>query len=400
MNMTGCFNCGQEGHFIRNCPQLVAVETSEVGTVVSTPGTSGHSQAGRGGSGRGGSIAPGKGRGRGAGGRGSTPIGQIQSGIRTQARVFSVTQQEADASPDVITGMISVYDHEAYALVDLGATHSFISVPFTERHQIESHPIDGRTVVSVPNGDTMISERIVPGSRLVIQKKDFPADLIVLGIHDFYIVLGMDWLSKHRATLDCYKKEVRLVHPEEPDVIFWGIIREIALSLINAMTASKMLQKGCQGYLAFVVDRRQEGTWLEDIPIVKEFPDVFPDDISGLPPEREVEFTIDLIPGTEPISIPPYRMAPTELRELKTQLEELLSKGFIRPSISPWGAPVLFVKKKDGSLRLCIDYRQLNRVTIHNQYPLTRIDELFDQLQGSRVYTKIDLRSGYHQLRV
>ena len=392
MNMTGCFHCGQEGHFIRNCPQLVVAETSEVGTVASTPGTSDPSQAGMGGSGRGVSTTPSRGRGRGAGGRGSTPIGQIQSGTRTQARVFSVTQQEADASPDVITGMISVYDHDAYALVDPGATHSFISVPFTERHQIESQPIDGRMVVSVPNGDTMISEKIVPGSRLVIQNKDFPAYLIVLCIHDFDIVLGRDWLSKHRATLDCYKKEVRLVRLEEPGVIFRGIRRDIAPSLINAMTASKMLWKGCQGYLAFIIDRRQEGTRLEDIPIVKEFPDVFLDDISGLPPDREVEFTIDLIPGTEPISIPPYRMSPAELREFKAQLEELLSKGFIRPSISPWGAPVLFVKKKGGSLRLCIDYRKLNRVTICNQYPLPRIDELFDQLQGSRVYSKIDLR--------
>ena len=317
MNITGCFHCGQEGHFIRDCPQLVAAETSEVRTVASTPGTSGPSQAGRGGSGRGGSSATGRGRGRGAGGRGSTSIGQIQSGIRTQAQVFSVTQQEADASPDVITGMISVYDHDAYALVDPGATHLFISIPFTERHQIESQPIDGRMVVSVPNGDTMISERIVLGSRLVIQNKDFPADLIVLSIHDFDIILGMDWLSKHRATLDCYKKEVRLVRPEEPGVIFRGIRREIAPSLINSMTASKMLRKGCQGYLAFIVDRRQEGTRLEDIPIIKEFPDVFPDDISGLPPDREVEFTIDLIPETEPISIPPYRMAPAKLRELK-----------------------------------------------------------------------------------
>ena len=213
--------------------------------------------------------------------------------------------------------MISVYDHDAYALVDPEATHSFILVPFTERHQIESQSIDVRMVVSVPNGDTMISERIVPGSRLVIQNKDFPADLIVLGIHDFYIVLGMDLLSRHRATLDCYKKEVRLDRHEEPGVIFRGIRRDIAPSLINAMTASKMLRKGCQGYLAFVLDRRQEGTRLEDIPIVKEFPNVFPDDISGLPPDREVEFTIDLIPDTEPISIPPYRMAPAELRELK-----------------------------------------------------------------------------------
>ena len=179
-------------------------------------------------------------------------------------------------------------------------------------------------------------------------------------------------------------------------MIFRGIRREIALSLINAMTASKMLRKGCHGYLAFIVDRRQEGTQLEDIPIVKEFPDVFPYDISGLPPDREIEFVIKLIPGTESISIPPYIMAPAELKELKAQLEEFLSKGFIQPSTSLWGAPVLVVKKKDGSLRLCIDYRQLNQATIRNQYPLPRIDELFDQLHGSQVYSKIDLRSGYH----
>ena len=138
----------------------------------------------------------------------------------------------------------------------------------------------------------------------------------MLGIHDFDIILGMDWLSKHRDTLDCYKKEVRLVRPKELGVIFRGIRREIAPSLINAMTASKMLRKGFQGYSAFVVDRRQERTWLEDIPIVKEFSDVFPDDISGLPSDRAIEFVIELIPGTEPISIPPYRMAPTELKEL------------------------------------------------------------------------------------
>ena len=169
----------------------------------------------------------------------------------------------------------------------------------------------------------------------------------MLGIHDFDIVLGMDWLSRRRATLDCYKKEVRLVRLEETGVIFQEIRRETAPSLINAMTTSKMLRKGCQGYLAFVVDMRQEGTRLEDIPIVKEFPDVFLDDILGLPPDRAIDFVIELIPGTEPISIPSYIMAPVGLKELKAQLEELLSKGFIRPSTLPWGSPVLFVKKKD-----------------------------------------------------
>ncbi|GKA12446.1 putative reverse transcriptase domain-containing protein [Tanacetum coccineum] len=139
---------------------------------------------------------------------------------------------------------------------------------------------------------------------------------------------------------------------------------------------------------------------IHDQPIVSEFQDVFPEELPGIPPIRDVEFNIELIPGAEPISKAPYRMAPIELKELKDQLQELLERGFIRPSVSPWGAPVLFVKKKDGSMRLCIDYRELNKITIRNRYPLPRIDDLFDQLQGAKHFSKIDLRSGYHQLRV
>ncbi|GJT26640.1 putative reverse transcriptase domain-containing protein [Tanacetum coccineum] len=131
-----------------------------------------------------------------------------------------------------------------------------------------------------------------------------------------------------------------------------------------------------------------------------DFPDVFLEDLSGLPPTRQVEFQIDLIPGAAPVAQAPYRLAPSEMKELSEQLKELSDKGFIRPSSSPWGAPVLFVKKKDGSFRMCIDYRELNKLTVKNRYPLPRIDDLFDQLQGSSVYSKIDLRSGYHQLRV
>ena len=130
----------------------------------------------------------------------------------------------------------------------------------------------------------------------------------------------------------------------------------------------------------YAIESANSEMQLAKVPVVNEFFDVFPEDLPGLPPDREIEFEIELAPGTEPISIASYRMAPAELKELRVQMEELLSKGFIRPSISPWGAPVLFVKKKDRSLRLCIDYRQLNIVTIRNQYPLPRIDELFDQL--------------------
>ena len=127
--------------------------------------------------------------------------------------------------------------------------------------------------------------------------------------------------------------------------------------MISAISARCLLQKGYKGYLAHLVDTRNSEVRLEDVPVVRDFMDVFLDHLPGLPPEREIDFPIDLVPGTAPISLPLYRMAPAELKELKTQLQELVDGGFIRPSISPWGAPVLFVKKKNGTWRLCIDYR-------------------------------------------
>ena len=152
--------------------------------------------------------------------------------------------------------------------------------------------------------------------------------------------------------------------------------------------------------MALILDSKREQVNLENIPVIREFPDVFPEELSGVPPEREVDLSIEVVQGTTPISRTPYRMAPTELKELKTQLQKLLDKGFIRPSVSPWGAPVLFVKKKDATLRMCIDYRQINKVTVKNKYLLPRIEDLFDQLRGASVFSKIDLRSGYYQLRV
>ena len=150
--------------------------------------------------------------------------------------------------------------------------------------------------------------------------------------------------------------------------------------MMSVMMDGKMLRKSFPGYLAYVVEVRENDVRLEDIPVVREFPNVFPDDLPGLPPEREIDFQIELAPRTEPISRVPYRMAPAELKELKVQMEEMVNKGFVRLSTSPWGAPVIFVKKKDGSMRLCIDYRELNKVIIRNQYPLPRIDDLLDQL--------------------
>jgi len=149
-------------------------------------------------------------------------------------------------------------------------------------------------------------------------------------------------------------------------------------NLISAKLTKKMIRKGCEAYLAHVVDTCMGSLDLKDIPIVCDFPNIFPNELPGFPPVREVQFEIKVMPGVEPISITPYRMAPVELKELKVQLHELLDKGFIHPNVSPWGAPVLFVKKKDGTLHLCIDYRQLNKVTVKNRYPLPKIDDLFD----------------------
>ncbi|GJU63349.1 putative reverse transcriptase domain-containing protein [Tanacetum coccineum] len=161
---------------------------------------------------------------------------------------------------------------------------------------------------------------------------------------------------------------------------------------------------GCPIFLAHVTTKKAEDKSeekrLEDVPIVRGFPDVFPEDLPGLPPTRHVEFQINLVPGAAPVARAPYRLAPSEMKELSEQLQELSEKGFIRPSSSPWGAPILFVKKKDGSFWMCIDYRELNKLMVKNRYPLLIINDLFDQLQGSSVYSKIDLRSGYHQLRV
>jgi hypothetical protein len=203
--------------------------------------------------------------------------------------------------------------------------------------------------------------------------------MIVLKGQDIDVILGMNWLAQHKAILNTDIRTIRLSYGHE----------EVLLSIHVAISAKPFGRV----YEAIIPE-------IQDILVVCEFPDVFPEDLPGLPPERDVEFVIELKPGTAPISRRSYRMPPNELAELKTQLQDLLEKGFIRPSSSPWGCPAIFVKKKDQTLRMCVDYRPLNEVTIKNKYPLPRIDILFDQLTGARVFSKIDLKSGYHQIRI
>ncbi|KAA0058528.1 DNA/RNA polymerases superfamily protein [Cucumis melo var. makuwa] len=323
-----------------------------------------------------------------------------QPSASQQERVFATTHQEAKRACTMVTGTLPILGHYAFVLFDSGSSHSFIFSVFVQHMGLEVEPLGSVLSVSTPSGEVQLSNEKIKACQVEIGNHMLDVTLLVLDMQDFDVILGMDWLSANHASIDCFGKEVVFNPPSGPSFKFRGADIVCIPKVISAMKASKLLSQGTWGILASVVDTREQEVSLSSEPVVREYPDVFPDELLGLPPPREIDFAIELELDTAPISRAPYRMAPAELKELKVQLQELLDKGFIGPSVSPWGAPVLFVKKKDGSMRLCIDYRELNKVTIKNCYPLPRIDDLFDQLQGATVFSKIDLRSGYHQLRI
>ncbi|GJU34529.1 putative reverse transcriptase domain-containing protein, partial [Tanacetum coccineum] len=253
--------------------------------------------------------------------------------------------------------------------------------------------------VELADGRVVSTNTILRSCALNLVNHLFEIDLMPIELGTFDVIIGMDWLVLHDAVIVCGKKEVH-VPLKKRTLVVKGDDGVSRLKVVSCMKVKKYVDRGSYLFVAQVVEKEPAERRLEDVPVICEFPDVFPEDLPGLPPSRQVEFVIELVPGAAPVARAPYRLAPSEMKELAKQLQELSDKGFIRPSSSPWGAPVLFVKKKDGSFRMCIDYRELNKLTIKNRYPLPRIDDLFDQLQGSSVYSKIDLRSGYHQLRV
>jgi hypothetical protein len=275
-------------------------------------------------------------------------------------------------------GTFLVANHPAAILFDSGASHTFISKKFVEKYCIPCIESRKGFIIHSPWGQIFAKE-VAFHVPVTLAERNFPTNMIVLKGQDIDVILGMNWLAHHKAILNTDLRTIRLSYGHE----------EVLLSIPVAIPSKPF----GAAYEAIISE-------IQDIQVVCEFLDVFPEDLPGLPPERDVEFVIRLKIGTAPVSRRSYRMPPNELAELKTQLQDLLEKGFIRPSSSPWGCPTIFVKKKDQTLQMCVDYTPLNEVTIKNKYPLPRIDILFDHLTGVRVFSKIDLRSGYHQIRI
>ncbi|KAK9043137.1 hypothetical protein V6N11_071487 [Hibiscus sabdariffa] len=263
---------------------------------------------------------------------------QLEGGVL--ARVYA--QHEGRNDTDVIAGNFSLQSLSLLSLIDFGSTYSYI---------LREH------------------------ARLL----DVPCEVLDVGLN----------------VTSSFGDTVVLANDHEIVVVGENI--KFLSNVISVLEAQRLMDIGCPAYLAYVMNSNMGEARLRDIKTVCDFSGVFLEELPGLPPDREVEFAIETYSDSAPVSISPYRMAP---KELKTQLQELLDRGFIRPSTSPWGAPVLFVKKKDESLRMCIDYRKLNKMTVKNKYPLPQIDDLFDQLRGASVFSKIDLRSGYYQMKV
>jgi hypothetical protein len=287
------------------------------------------------------------------------------------------TVEEIPTWEEMLAGTFFLNEHPVIILFDSGASHDFMSSTYAKKAKLSLVASGASYVISTPGG-RVDANRIVQKAPLELSGRIFRTNLIILDGKGIDVILGMSWMKLHRAVLDIAD---RLVHLDSP---VYGKVT-LHLPVIPRIKAS----------LHHVAEQK-----IEDIDVVWEFLDVFPDDLPGMPTERAIEFKIELQPGTTPISKAPYKMSHVELKELKIQLQGLLDKGYIKPSISPWGCSVLFVGKKDKELRLCVDYCPLNAVTIKNKYPLPRIDILFDQLAGAQVFSKIDLRSGYHQIKI
>ena len=333
----------------------------------------------------------------------------------------------ANESPIKLSGTLN--GKSATILIDSGSSGNFVSKQFVSKHKLESRRLDSSSQhnVRLANGIVETTNQCIIG-QLMIDDHHEQVELTVITLKGYDIVLGMPWLEIHNPEVNWSTGTIRINDKHTFNAInndhsltksSWNVNDRksadvMCITELSALQFKRVAKKsGTELFLAIVrpvngdkvvsskanVSNGTEHVAVKNL-LVK-FKDVFPDDLpSGLPPKRDVDHRIELLPGSEPPTKAPYRMSPAQLDELKKQLNELLEKQFVQPSKSPFGAPVLFVKKKDGSTRMCIDYRALNKVTIKNKYPLPRVDELLDRLHGAKWFSKIDLRSGYHQVRI
>ena len=281
-------------------------------------------------------------------------------------------------------------------LFNSGASHSFVAASCVKYLGLEVQTLEKLLYVNSPLGTRVSINLICRDCELEISGNLLTVDLRVMDMSEFDVILRMDWLTVHRVVIDCDRRRVAAYILDDVCVMFQGDNHGAMPQAVYDFRWHGQLQ----GWLANLTLEDEARQKLGLPQVVCEYKDVFPKELPGLPMHRDLDFCIELHPDTSPISMTPHRIAPVELQELKIQLQELLDKGFIRPSTSPWGTSIFFSKKKDKTLRLCIDYRKLNKVMIKNQYPLPRIDDLFDQLRGAQVYSKIDLHTGYHHLMV
>ncbi|GJT79822.1 putative reverse transcriptase domain-containing protein [Tanacetum coccineum] len=274
-----------------------------------------------------------------------------------RGRPYAIKDAEPKG-PNVVTGMFLLNNYYASVLFDSSSDRSFVNTRFSSLLDIKQIKIEDSYEVELADGRVVSTNTILKGCTLSLVNHIFEIDLMPIELGTFDVIIGMDWLVKHDAVIVCGEKFVRIPYGNKT-LIVEGDKGGSRLKFISCIKAH--------------------------VHVIRDFPEVFLEELPGLPPLRQVEFLIDLVPGAAPVVRAPYRLAPSKMKELSIQLQELLEKGFFRPSSSPWGAPVLFVKKKDGSFRTCIDYRKLNKLTVKNRYPLSRIDDLFDQLQGASV---------------
>ncbi|MCO5554581.1 hypothetical protein L7F22_008111 [Adiantum nelumboides] len=324
----------------------------------------------------------------------------ITEGVDEQAHIYAALDPRGYNRQFSILEVPGDYEGKPLSfLIDSGSSHSFLSPSTIKRLQLSPNPTGHKLRVSLANGSNITTEEQTVDISFQIDKNPTTQRFRILKLGKFQGILGMDWLSQNDSDINCKRGLVSFITSEGKRVQVQGRNGKAPLRVVKAKNLVKGMRKGLPISVLKLNKTDLDDSKTEQPEWLNEYKDVFPEELTDLPPERRLVHEIELLPGAQPLAKSPYKMSLSEALELKDQLTQLLEQGFIRPSVSPWGAPVLF-QKKDGTFRLCIDFRGLNQCTIKNKYPLPRIDELLDRLGGSKIFSKIDLRSGYYQVRI